>query len=222
VLSFPGKNFLTWEQFINVGCDGIDKIAFFKIPYRLKINSVKGCYDFSFTDLTYIVFFYMLLEDIQFNSFFDQAVSDFTLWFTFHFFVKFDEVNLVSMQHLWKFENGLLDIWVMIVLDSDFIGMKTITIVISRNKAAIKLIENEDKATYLSLTKSQLHLWKHLPEIIWFNIIFIREIGNSKNRLRCNSYFADTLYKKIYDCCLSLKSIHLQLSLLSFFSRFIL
>jgi hypothetical protein len=62
------------------------------------------------------------------------------------------------MQHLGKFENRFLDIWVVIVLDSDLIGMKTITIVVSRNKAAIKLVKNEDKATYLSLAKSQLHL----------------------------------------------------------------
>ena len=51
-----------------------------------------------------------------------------------------------------------MNIQIRTVLNSDFIGLETVVVVLTRNKSTIALVKDKNQTTYLFLTQSQFHL----------------------------------------------------------------
>ena len=103
------------------------------------------------------------------------------------------------MQHLREFENTLMNKGMVGVLDCNFVSLKSATIVLSRNKTSISLVKYENKATDFFLSETQLNLGHHLSEVIWLDIVFVCEVGYSKNGLRSDSQFLEALWKDAHN-----------------------
>jgi hypothetical protein len=70
------------------------------------------------------------------------------------------------VKHLRKFENALMNKWVMGVLDCNFVSLESATIVLSGDKTSVSLIKYENKATDFFLSETQLNLGHHFSEVI--------------------------------------------------------